>query len=342
MTTAEGESLSLVALFDAGEATIRKLKNGDRSEIETGIRQSIRSLELATKLASIASLFSRNEMLDDLPTGSLRFLLLPAYLGYLIEQMPSDPSHRFTVRIKQLVTAGLYYADFLSRCRDYGIPGCENLTERQEDNEDTTRPEARRQARIERFRRDKLLAERIAHLEHRSESANADDDADERLRDVYVARLEMWILSVINDQSQISEELRMLRHMAQQPESAETAPSRDGIDPRQAAVSLAENIRFQWTPIRLLRAEARQAVFGSPYPSMPLYTIEDYYDSLARTGALPDAPPTTTTDRTPEMKKIDEEKLTEGDDLEFLAKQRSWDDFKDDNKRGSGNMHRKG
>ena len=47
------------------------------------VRSAISGLESLTRKVSAAGLFSSNESAEELPTGSLRLLLLPALLGEL-------------------------------------------------------------------------------------------------------------------------------------------------------------------------------------------------------------------------------------------------------------------
>ena len=49
--------------------------------LQDKVRQGIMILEDTTRLVSILDLFSRNENVSDMPTESLKFLLLPVLLG---------------------------------------------------------------------------------------------------------------------------------------------------------------------------------------------------------------------------------------------------------------------
>ncbi|XP_030353352.1 immunoglobulin-binding protein 1 isoform X5 [Strigops habroptila] len=96
-------------------------------------------------------------------------------------------------------------------------------------------------------------------------------------------------------------------------------------------------------------ASSRQAkierVFGAGYPSLPVMTVDDWYDQRRKQGVVPGQ---STPQRTPagltdeELQKQQQEKKEEEDDEEALQKARNWDDWKDTHPRGYGNRHNMG
>lgn len=55
------------------------------------IKLAISNFEKATNLVSISGMFSRNESLEELPTETLQYLLLPALLGTLSLKLCNQP-----------------------------------------------------------------------------------------------------------------------------------------------------------------------------------------------------------------------------------------------------------
>lgn len=53
------------------------------------IRNAIKKFEKATNLVSISGIFSSNESVDELPTETLQYLLLPMLLGVLTLKITS-------------------------------------------------------------------------------------------------------------------------------------------------------------------------------------------------------------------------------------------------------------
>lgn len=55
------------------------------------IKQAITKFEKATNLVSLSGMFSQNEVLEELPTETLQYLLLPALLGTLSLKLCGQP-----------------------------------------------------------------------------------------------------------------------------------------------------------------------------------------------------------------------------------------------------------
>lgn len=100
----------------------------------------------------------------------------------------------------------------------------------------------------------------------------------------------------------------------------------------------------------IITKDAMQAkVFGMGYPSLPVYSIEEFYDMNVANDCC--APPTlapgkggvvvgggvTETQKQDDKAKADA--LEDAHDEQELMKQRNWDEFKDENKRGAGNTY---
>jgi immunoglobulin-binding protein 1 len=92
-------------------------------------------------------------------------------------------------------------------------------------------------------------------------------------------------------------------------------------------------------------------VFGAGYPSLPVYSVEEFYDTLADRGMMPQAgcAPRDSidpviigggvTESQKQDDKAEKERLEDENDEDELRKQREWDEFKDDHKRGEGNRY---
>lgn len=55
------------------------------------IKSAITKFEKATNLVSLSHMFSANESIEELPTESLQYLLLPALLGTLTLKLCGQP-----------------------------------------------------------------------------------------------------------------------------------------------------------------------------------------------------------------------------------------------------------
>lgn len=104
-------------------------------------------------------------------------------------------------------------------------------------------------------------------------------------------------------------------------------------------------VRPPLKPFILTRDALQNEVFGAGYPSLPVMTVDDWYDQRRKQGVVPGQ---STPQRTPagltdeELQKQQQEKKEEEDDEEALQKARNWDDWKDTHPRGYGNRHNMG
>lgn len=110
---------SLHALFDEAFEKYNALNatteptNSDT--VQYDVKKTIQMFENCTRMVSIASIFSNNEDLNELPPNDVKFLLLPALLGML--QLKVCGLER-----KELIdNAEIYFKDFLRRCFEYGL-----------------------------------------------------------------------------------------------------------------------------------------------------------------------------------------------------------------------------
>lgn len=55
------------------------------------IKIAVKKFEKATNLVSLTGMFSKNESLEELPTETLQYLLLPALLGTLTLKLSNQP-----------------------------------------------------------------------------------------------------------------------------------------------------------------------------------------------------------------------------------------------------------
>jgi len=83
-----------------------------QAKVKSCITQFVR----CTFMVNILGLFSFNEEIDEVSTGNLRFILLPAFLGDLELKLTSGKDRKTIVE-----NAFIYFRDYLKRCRDYKI-----------------------------------------------------------------------------------------------------------------------------------------------------------------------------------------------------------------------------
>ncbi|NWX28224.1 IGBP1 protein, partial [Notiomystis cincta] len=296
---------------------------------------------------------SENEELEEIASADLKFLLLPALLGALtLKQV--DLSRRR----EHLESAREHFLRFLKLCRSYGLgsfqlpPGSSG--EGEAGNASASRDPAQpslvsmavsRTAKIERYKQQKELENKLASMSSSVESGAADDD---QVREFYILQIQKWIGTSLEEIESIDQELVILRSRdaARQAPAGPRGPSR----PPRAPVK----------PFILTRDAAQARVFGLGYPGLPTMTVDDWYEQRQRQGIVSTpqrvpapsrafgkpgsppcpSPPVGASDE--ELQKQQQETEEEEDNEEALQKARDWDDWKDTHPRGYGNRHNMG
>lgn len=112
-------SQTLDTIFHQGLELYNKVTNSQEPtnspETQRDVRKAIELFEQATRLVSLADVFSSNEELEELATNDIQYLLLPALLGLLTAKITTRD------RKEVLDVAEVYYKDFLRRTNQYKL-----------------------------------------------------------------------------------------------------------------------------------------------------------------------------------------------------------------------------
>ncbi|XP_039761344.1 immunoglobulin-binding protein 1 [Pararge aegeria] len=325
---------SLKTLFDEAMKMYDKIENGNEATnsdaVQLSIKATIGKFEKATNLVSLSGMFSKNEDLEELPTETLQYLLLPALLGTLTLKLCGQP------RKGVIQVAEIYFRDFLQRCKDYGVTdvevpqtmGSESTSRQQTEQANIANMVLSRQAKIKRYKEMKELKEKLSTLSKAMSSPTADDATK---REYFVTMLLDYVNQALEELSSIEQEKPILEYMAKKV-GEHKAEKRERAPPLK--------------PVIITRDAVQKAVFGAGYPSLPTMTVEEFYDKRVRDGIFPGSgsniPHATiqNADADPdEAEQMRKERLVEDDDPEEVARQRSMDEYKDDHRRGWGNRH---
>lgn len=112
------------------------------------------------------SLFSSNEQIDELPTSSVAFLLVRAYLAYAIETLNVEMEKR----LFYLQAAKLHYRQFLETLLIYNLVGFklpwldESGETTEKDGREFAQMEMRRDEKVKRYQQQKELEEYVEKL----------------------------------------------------------------------------------------------------------------------------------------------------------------------------------
>ncbi|KAF5307870.1 hypothetical protein FQR65_LT18306 [Abscondita terminalis] len=301
--------------------------------VQMNVKKAISLFENATRLVSLANLFSTNESIDEVATEDLRYLLLPALLGALCLKI--------TWRDRKDITevAEIYYKDFLQRCNDYGLSNYEFNDDKSNDSkvEKTELDQIKfavnsRAGKIQRFKDQKELKTKLEEYKSILENENADETMK---RNYFLVMIKLSIYEAIDELSSIMSEKQILEHMSQINKDTQPKSKRPPPPPLK--------------PIIITRDAVQKAVFGAGYPSLPVMSVQEFYEKRVQDGIFPnpnvsksgplclqDATPEDIARRDTEAEEEDERKIEE-DDQENIERMRQKDDFKDDHRRGWGN-----
>uniref|UniRef100_A0A1B0C9Q6 Putative immunoglobulin-binding protein 1 n=1 Tax=Lutzomyia longipalpis TaxID=7200 RepID=A0A1B0C9Q6_LUTLO len=343
MSSLEGEdeqmSRSLNDIFQEGHTSLQNLdKRTDPTnspEFQAEIRKCMKLFEDATRLVSAIGMFSSNERYEEIPTDHLKYLLLPYFLAQLTQKLCGGD------RGEIVNAAEVYYTDFLKRCADYGLAEGvpQQLVKSTNGGGDAPGGEMAmlmrmaegRNAKMQKFRQKKELQERIAELKV---AMDREDINEDQQREFYVKTLKSCAMECEDDLASVAMEKQMLEFGSKMGGREEAKPP-----PRGPPLK----------PVIITRDAVQQAVYGRGYPSLPTMTVQDFYDQRVAEGIFPDpskAPPEqkqkslqNMTVEDDELEEIEKEKLQEADDVDYLARARRMDEFKDEVRRGDGNRH---
>ena len=339
---------SLTCIFLKGLALHDRLQESAedfRSEaFQNEVRKGIMLLEDCTRMVSLLELFSTNEQHTEVSTQSLKYFLLPVLLGNLNAKLQEDHERR----LEMINIIQTYYMDFLARIRDYEIIDWElpKLSQGEESAPppsgppDLAKMNAERDQKLRRYKQKKELDSQLQDLKVAAENEHRDD---ETVRKYYLTLIRTSALSCMDEISSYEMEKPILAHMAKlrKGEVVDIKPNKPKPRPLK--------------PIIITKDKIQKEVFGMGYKNLPVLSIEEFYEQRVRDGWFPD--PATVkanslidqANQDPEVikQKEDEEEREkdlkeEQDDEEELARKRNWDEYKDDHKRGEGNMHNKG
>ncbi|XP_045119353.1 immunoglobulin-binding protein 1-like [Portunus trituberculatus] len=355
-----GEEASVAAAFDKYLALYREIEASTLPTVDphlqSQIKTAIAGLIRTTVVASETGIFSTNETLDDLPTSSIKLLLLPALLGTLtLKRTDTD-------RPEVLRLATVYLRDFLRRCSEYGVvKGCfqeeeeEDEEEEEEEEEEVVRggggggggrskpsPQElqamarQRQDKIQRFREKKELEGRLAELQKALEKKGLDEDV---LREYQLKLVRKFVYESVEELDSVTMERQMLKKISLLKLKDSTAITTTTTTKPAAPLK----------PILITRDACQKNVFGLGYPSRPTMTVEEFYDQRVKDGWFPDPRrnhgclqdrATFTQEEEEAVKEEEEEeeeRKEEEDDPDNLERLRERDEWRDTHRRGWGN-----
>jgi len=342
----EISEISLSEIFDKALQLHEDLDNSTEDTVsesyQNKVKKGILMLEDATRLVSIQDLFARNENYQEIPTEHLKYFLLPVLLGDLNARLSGGD------RDSVVETCQIYYIDFLNRMVDYEfgelkIPRLKEVKKEEQDPPTSSRhgpPDmaamnAERETKMRRFREKKELESEIKTLKNLVNPGTRDEDLERKL---YIKMIKKFVHVAQEEIMSLHMEVDVLRHMA--------AVKAGTVVPEPVKKSRP----FQ--PIIITKDKIQKEVYGMGYPSLPVLSVDEFYDQRVAEGWFPPAGHgSSLMDKAvnPEEEARQEDEHLRGeddkedrDDQEALEKKRGFDEWKDEHRRGEGNRHNMG
>ncbi|CAL4072362.1 unnamed protein product, partial [Meganyctiphanes norvegica] len=314
------------------------------------LKRGIEHLEKDTLLVSQLGVFSNNETIEELSTSSIKFLLLPVLLGSLTLKRTD------LERTEILRLANIYFRDFIERCGLYQITEIklpkEDNYEDEESLETMKKPPKRgmptpdelakmaqqREEKLKRFKEKKSLGEKLINLKKDLDNPSHDE---ELLRKYHITMIKKFVCDRSGIKDHLCMEHQLLPKVGQ------------WLRRKLFVGASSELVSETLPPILITRDALQKQVYGMGYPSLPVMSIEEFYDNRVKEGWFPD--PNQKKDKiiqqnraneggederdAAEAEEVVKEEAEERDDPEKLAKDRGRDDWKDTHKTGWGNTY---
>ncbi|KAK0735780.1 TAP42-like protein [Apiosordaria backusii] len=374
----DSEPRSLKAVFADAESQRIALETQpfvpNSQEYIDAISSAIKNYQESLRLISHLSLFSPNESLEDLSTSDLPLLLINYHLAELSQKLPT-PSLPDRKRI--LSSARDHYERFLHFLDSYSLlsPQSTKLLETYASSPTTfstansSDPTTRRNAKIANFQTEKALRQKLEYLRARPEyGASEDDDLpsgagdEEVVREVHLANLAYRTHLTFNSLDSLNREMEILSMAPPQPppgsQTSSSQQAEDDLRRRNRTQDSSYSDRLDTVnralgsgkggpilsqagkplqPFTLLnnRQELAKGVFRSGH-NLPTMTIDEYLEEERRRGGIIEGGGEAS-GQVPEPDEDDYEKAEKE-----MYKARAWDEFVEENPRGSGNTINRG
>ncbi|KAL5281490.1 IGBP1 family protein [Megaselia abdita] len=326
---------NLNEIYQKGYKLMNEIENSslpfNSKEYQDKVKQCITAFEDATRIVSLAGVFSSNEMFEEIISEHIKYLMLPYFLGIMVGKTNKD-------RDEVLNLSEIYFKDFLKRCEEYEIyqsPSENRVSTPADSNAELIQSAITRNNKIRRFQIKKEIESELKSqtFDLGNLSNLIDDDVK---RDCLKKYLTKCILEATDELDNIKMERPMLEY-------------RKNITPQEAKPVLPRpQSKFQ--PIIITRDIAQKAVFGLGYPSMPVMTVREFYEDRVKEGIFPNAEQAVKMNKlldkhhqdliqNDDPEEVQKEILMENDNENYIAQQRAMDDYRDEVRRGDGNRH---
>eukprot|EP00824_Muranothrix_gubernata_P001714 TRINITY_DN1198_c0_g1_i4.p2 TRINITY_DN1198_c0_g1~~TRINITY_DN1198_c0_g1_i4.p2 ORF type:complete len:325 (-),score=78.05 TRINITY_DN1198_c0_g1_i4:1065-2039(-) len=312
----------LATVFAEAQAIHDALEEGHKPRQEAEIQKCLNLLEEVAQEVYARGVLSPNEVVDDVNTSDLKYVLVPFYQGEVM-------LHRMEQRLDALKAAEIRFREFLQRCeRLQLVSGGDVALLHPEGPVD---PATMRTQKITRFKKQRAAEEKLKRLMERKR-ARGDAENDEELeRDLILTLMGISSHRAIEHVGMIKQEVELLEHAAslrgpegqygkEGPSSCPKQSECEGKPTLEATQILPGGV--------MRRVQMKREVFRDPNPYT--MTIEEALQrEMAQGGVVQGGHQPRNETNPDDMTEVDRE----------TEKASKWDDWKDEHPRGDGNKN---
>ncbi|CAJ1906214.1 unnamed protein product [Cylindrotheca closterium] len=348
-----------------GESLKEKLLRGSVLA-DSNAQEAIPILEAVQKDVVAVSLFSQNETLEDVSTKTIPFLALEHLLAIAYTNLPASPG-KIVERKSNILKCCDLWAAFLGR-----LERLEQLTKEEEkefhellEETDISKPMPvpNRDIKIAKFKAQqeakkeaqqlKALRERRGRMGMAADEEVDGHDEESLERSIFLKQLELQKSDALEQWASSKRELPMIEMMVKMEEERKRTQKHQGGPPVQDTrpppnsgkpLQLTQVTKSATGQLQFNRSEVRSKVFqpGWNQPTMSLEELgeREYHEAMEREerSKLAEAENMNKPRRYKELVRDGMEDNKELVDASAKL-DRDWDDWKDQNPRGSGNKH---
>jgi len=129
-----------------------------------------------------------------------------------------------------------------------------------------------RNAKLQRYQQEKDLESRLDILKKNLDNPNIDDEIK---RDYFITLLKLYTIRIVDELNLLKTEKMILENMKKM-DLMHTLTS-ESQKKQKSPVSLLQ-------PIIITRDEVQKKVFGAGYPSLPVLTVQEFYEQRVKDG----------------------------------------------------------
>ncbi len=325
-------ALSVLAQTDLRAASLSRKSSKEKSvEPFLFAKERLGAVETGAHLAGV---ISKNETLEDVSTSSIKFLLIP----YLFARLHCAYQGEQSERLLNLKQGRRYLIQYFEAMDNLGLLSSED-SERYLDNsiEVKLTPQQAREQKINRFKAEKAATQKLEQIVQRriTHGSAAEELDEEHLREAALTVIQSSIRKGLDEIASIDQEISILEFATR-----ERAKGRDPRVKGDAARRAAPATVIEGMPptfkIVSRKEEIRQGVFR-PTHTLPTYTVEEWGE-IELANAKKKEKERADAEIVRARQTAEEDSDAEAD-KETMEK-RSWDDWRDEHNKGSGNTMR--